>query len=120
MSLPWVILTDRGGADFRDPSEAVIEDAIADLRSHQEDREHCSIILRRGIDGGEMRVLELFAGGGVTYSHYSDCDFDQLLAEYRDDSLGVLDIVRRFRYLRSGDIEALELCTWTKTNSRNG
>jgi len=116
MNQDRTILTNRLGAASRNPSDATLEAAITDLRSHQDDREHLSITLCRGTDAGEMHVLELFADGSITYSHYADCDCDQLLSECRAEALGVLDITRRFRYLRDGDMQALNLCLWKNTN----
>jgi len=109
---PWVILTDRIGRDTRSPLELKVDEAIHDLRVHQNDVEHRSISLRRGYDVGPVALIELFADGSVEYSVYEDADLENKKFTLRGRSLGIMDISRRFYYLFEGNLSALDICQW--------
>ncbi|HTJ79259.1 MAG TPA: hypothetical protein VL357_09710 [Rariglobus sp.] len=111
---PWIILTDRLGRDVRTPTESQIAEAIRDLRVHQDDGEHGIVSLRRGLDDGPIWLIELSNRGNVTYSEYKDADFEELASKLVGESLGMLDIARRFYYLLRGDLFALSACQWNR------
>ena len=110
--MEWTILTNRLGADRRSPTFADIESAIKDLHDNFDDKEHGSICLRRGKDGGPLYTLELSATGTMTYSHYADSEFENLVSERMTFLIGIFELHRRFEYLLRGAIDELALCQW--------
>jgi hypothetical protein len=118
MNKDLTILTNRSGMNIHDPSVALLASSIADLQWNNDHGEDNCIVFRRGADGGEMRVLELFSDGSVTYSHYAGPNFEKCLSESYAGGLNVGDICRRFKFLHDGDLEALSRCSWKKSRSR--
>ncbi len=102
-----VILTDRRGAEIRDPTEENITCAIKDLQANQRDTEHLSIKLRRIDNDWETQTLELFISGLLIYS------IEHLGRRFATDGLGVSDNAKRFSFLRLGDFLSLKACDWT-------
>jgi hypothetical protein len=87
---PWLILTERYGKDFSNPTDSDLAAAIAalyherlslDLQSSYE--EHGAAWLRLGQDDGPMYVIEIGRLSKVTFEEWADQDYEEELCEAR-------------------------------------
>jgi len=78
----WRILTRRYGQDVRNPTKEQLRDAVQELyKERQDDLEHASVSLRLGTPDQCMYVIDAHLDRSVTFSKYSDQDFESLANE---------------------------------------
>lgn len=117
MSEPWVILTERYGADIRNPTSAQLSEAVAGLyHETTPDREHGSAWLRYGFDEGPMFVLDVSRNRSMRLEEWADQDCEQQLAPPRTlPNVSEQLAVQALEWLAKGDIDRLRTLPWSAT-----
>jgi len=108
----WCILTTRMGTDVREPTDAELKDALAEVFSTV-DVEHPNAWLRIGLSDGTMFVLDVYRGGTIIFNQWADSDFEEELAPpSKLAEVPVEDALRLWRSLLRGDVGAVRAEPW--------
>jgi hypothetical protein len=117
---PWVILTSRYGGDTRGPSAEELAHALAEIfhenlpsMTESDYAEHPNAWLRYGFDAGPMYVLDVYRGGCVHFSQWTDQDYEAELApESVMNNVSEQAARHLWELLSSGDIGQLRSKEW--------
>jgi hypothetical protein len=120
MSEPWVILTQRYGAETRHPTPAKLAEAVAELyhetlpgMTEEDYAEHGAAWVRFGYDNGPMFVLTINRLGEARFEEWADQDFGQELANPRTmDGMPQSDALQLWVLLAQGDIDRIRQQRW--------
>jgi hypothetical protein len=122
-SAAWVILTDRYGADKRQPSPEDLRRAIDELLNENiagmteaDFAEHPNAWLRYGFDEGPMFVINAYRNGSVTFSQFPDQDDAEPLTEHTAQPVDRTSLLSLWTWLAEGDIAKIAAkhpcCGW--------
>lgn len=114
----WLILTRRYGGDVREPSPALIAEAVSELYGDTVDLEHGSIHLRCGLADGHMVVLSADVSGRTTLEEFSDQDFGQCMSQRIMEGIGKAEAERLFQLLCEGCLTTLMSEPWINAVAR--
>jgi len=120
MTQPWVILARRYGDGIRNPSVAILAEAVAELYHEElpgmtqgDYAEHGAASLRYGYDDGPMYVIEVSRLGEVTLEEWADQDHEQELAPPRRlRKVPEHQALRLWSWLADGQIDRVRSQPW--------
>jgi hypothetical protein len=116
MSVVFFILTNRLGADIRNPSAEAIQGAVREvmLPKHRTDSEHSEVILRYAFDAGPMYVITYDASKKLTFEQWDDHDFEsEIVPTGHLTDITPSDAAKIMMQLAEGDIKAIKQYSWT-------
>ena len=116
----FLILSDRFGGDFRDPTERKLEDTLRSVYiedhpqlTEADYEEHPGASLRFGSDEGPMFVVYVYRHGEVVLEQWADMDFEaELVAPLYLHRVSIEDALRLWNLAKDRNILSLREESW--------
>jgi hypothetical protein len=102
----WITVTTKFGNSLREPTEADMHTALAELFSSADD-EHPDTWMECGSENGPLYCVSIFGSGYAIYTKYSDVDMTQELETRRISPVNLDSALELWKDLATGNLQEI-------------